>query len=263
MSHEPTPRVVILCGGKGSRFPEETRVRPKPMVMIGDRPILWHIMKLYSHYGFHRFVLCLGHLGNVIRDYFLRYHEHNADVLLRLGEATEIGYLAPCPEKWEIVLAETGGETNTGGRVRAVEQYIDTDWFHLTYGDGVGDVDIAALIESHRQAGTLATLTGVFPRSRYGEMTVEDSRVTAFSEKPDTRDAPINGGFFVLQKEALDYIPGDVPWEAEPLQRLAADGRLSCYTHPGFWQCMDTAAERDHLNSLWPDPAPWAVWRPK
>jgi len=261
MDNDRRPRVVILCGGRGARFPEETQVRPKPMVTIGGQPILWHIMKLYSHYGLRRFVLCLGYLGNVIRDFFLRYHEHSTDALLRLGAATEIEYVAPCPEDWEILLAETGPETQTGGRVLAVEKYIDTDYFHLTYGDGIGDVDLDALVRCHQQAGRLVTLTGVFPRSHYGEMTVREGEVTSFAEKPELTRAPINGGFFVVQREALRRIPGDVPWEREPLAQLAAEGQLSCYTHRGFWHCMDTAAERDRLNSLWPEPAPWAVWR--
>jgi glucose-1-phosphate cytidylyltransferase len=257
----PKPeRVVILCGGRGYRMEGETDVRPKPMIPIGDRPVLWHIMKIYSHYGYNRFVLCLGYKGDAIRDYFLRYHEYTQDFIVRLGERTEVEHQAPSEEKWEIVLAETGINTTTGGRMLAIRDYLDTPCFLMTYGDGVSNVNLEALMAAHREAGRLATMTAVPPASRFGEVDFEGDLIRGFSEKPAQSAMRINGGFFVLERETLDYIHGDEFFEAEPMTRLAAAGQLTGFLHEGFWECMDTPTERDRLNARWRADAPWAIW---
>lgn len=254
-------RVVILCGGRGYRMGEESEVRPKPMTLIGNRPVLWHIMKIYAYFGYRRFVLCLGYKGDLIRDYFLRLHEYTQDVVITTGAQTRIECLGPCDEDWEIVLAETGIATTTGGRLLAVRRYLDTPRFLMTYGDGVADVDLDALVAAHQAGGRLATLTAVPPSARFGELEIEGDLVRGFAEKPVRSHMRINGGFFVLEQGALDYIPGDVFFEREPLMNLARDGQLGCFHHEGFWQCMDTPAERDYLNQLWEGDAPWALWR--
>lgn len=254
---------MILCGGRGYRMGEETDLRPKPMVLIGGRPILWHIMKTYSHFGYQRFVLCLGYKGDMIRDYFLRYHHYTQDLIVRTGERTRVEHVAPSDEEWEIVLAETGASAATGSRLKTIERYIDTPRFMMTYGDGLADVDLDALVQAHVSAGRLATLTAVRPAGRFGELDIAGSEVTGFAEKPETTRSRVNGGFFVLERKVLDYIEGDVFFEQAPLARLAHEGQLACYLHDGFWQCMDTPAERDRLNALWETSAPWAVWQRK
>jgi glucose-1-phosphate cytidylyltransferase len=238
----------------------ETDVRPKPMVPIGERPVLWHIMKIYSHFGYRRFVLCLGYKGDAIRDYFLRYHEYTQDFIVTLGDQTRVEHQRPADEDWEIVLAETGINTTTGGRLLAIRQYLDTPSFLMTYGDGVSDVNLDAVVDLHQRAGRLATMTAVPAASRFGEVDFEGDLVHGFTEKPEQGAVRINGGFFVLEREALDAIEGDEFFEAAPLSRLAAAGQLSCYLHEGFWQCMDTPTERDRLNALWREHPPWAVW---
>ena len=253
-------RVVILCGGRGYRMETETDLRPKPMITIGERPVLWHIMKIFSHFGYHRFVLALGYKGDVIRDYFLHYHEYSQDFILTLGEDTRVEHQAPSDEPWEIVFAETGVNTTTGGRLLAVQKYLDTPEFLLTYGDGVSDVNLDAVRDLHSRGGRLATVTAVPPASRFGELDIQGEVVRGFSEKPLQSALRINGGFFVLDREALGYIHGDEFFEQAPLTRLAQDGQLGCYLHDGFWQCMDTPTERDHLNALWAQGAPWSVW---
>ncbi len=256
-------KVVILAGGKGTRLREETEHRPKPMIEIGGRPILWHIMKLYAHHGFTEFVICLGHKGDVIRDYFLNYEARNADVTVTLGERT-IHVHAPVAETgWKVTLAETGDDTMTGGRVRRVASYLDTDEFLVTYGDGVSDVDINALMSHHRRHGRIATVTAVHPASRFGELGIEDGIVRVFQEKPQVHEGWINGGFFVFQRSIIDMLTGDADsLESGLLTRLAGQNQLTVYQHGGFWQCMDTFREYQLLNARWvAKDAPWAVWQ--
>ena len=257
-------RVVILCGGRGYRMGDETDVRPKPMIQIGNRPIVWHVMKIYSHFGYRRFVLCLGYKGDMFRDYFLHYHEYSQNFIVRTIQEPRVENLYPCDEDWEIVLAETGTNTTTGGRMRAIEHLIDTPHFLMTYGDGVADVDIDALVALHSAKGRVATLTAVHPGPRFGELETEGDLVRGFKEKPESsKSFLINGGFFALQQDVFQYIQDDVFFEAAPIARLAQEEQLGCYTHHGFWQCMDTPAERDYLNELWQTGAPWAQWDKK
>jgi glucose-1-phosphate cytidylyltransferase len=256
-------KVVILAGGKGTRLREETDHKPKPMIEIGGRPILWHVMKLYAHHGFREFVICLGYKGDVIRDYFLNYEARNADVTVTLGERTVELHAVVAERGWKVTLAETGEETMTGGRVRRVASYLDGDEFMVTYGDGVADVDIGALLAHHRAAGRLATVTAVHPGSRFGELAIEDGIVRVFKEKPQVHQGWINGGFFVFDRRIAEGITGDSDsLESGLLTRLAAENQLTVYQHGGFWQCMDTFREYQLLNSRWQiGDAPWAVWR--
>jgi len=256
--------VVILCGGQGTRLREETEHKPKPMVEIGDHPILWHIMKHYGHHGLERFVLCLGYKGWAIKQFFLRYHEMQRDFTLAMkGDPVPQFHNARGEESWRVTCAETGLETGTGGRLRRVRPYIDTGTFLFTYGDAVGTVDLDALLDFHHRKGTIATVTGVHPTSRYGEMQVRDGMAVEFNEKPTVAEGVVSGGFFVFQREVFDYL-GDDPGlflEAEPLQRLARDGQLAVYVHEGFWHPMDTYRDYLHLNGLWRSgAAPWKLW---
>jgi len=258
---------MILCGGLGSRLHEETEFRPKPMLEIGGRPILWHIMKLYASFGWTRFVLCLGYKGQVIREFFLNYRSHQSDMTLTLGDGKPPVYHGNPPEEnWEVTLVETGLNTQTGGRVGRGGSYLQEETFCLTYGDGLGDIDLAALLAFHRRHGKTATVTGVRPPGRFGEMEMSaDGRVVQFNEKPQTTQGMINGGFFVFNRRFLtDYIrpDADLVLEREPLQRLAQDGELMVYPHTGFWQPMDTYREYKLLNDLWDSGrAPWKRWR--
>jgi glucose-1-phosphate cytidylyltransferase len=256
--------VVILCGGQGTRLREETEYRPKPMVEIGAQPILWHIMKIYGHYGFRRFILCLGYKGWVIKQYFLRYNEMHRDFTVRLDGSRQLEFHnEDGDEDWEVTCAETGAETGTGGRLKRVAQYLDTSTFCFTYGDAVARIDLDALLDLHFRAGRLATVTGVHPTSRYGEMQVQGSQVVEFNEKPTIAEGVVSGGFFVFQKEALRYL-SDEPGlllELEPLQALARNGDLSVYQHEEFWHPMDTYRDYLHLNGLWnAGKPPWKVW---
>lgn len=258
-------QVVILCGGKGTRLREETEYRPKPMVPVGDFPILWHIMKTYAHYGHKEFILCLGYKGQVIKDYFLNYRYLSNDFTLKLGQDQELAFhgSAGGEDDWTITMANTGEDTMTGGRVKRVEKYIKGDYVMLTYGDGVGNIDINALIEFHKKHGKLATLTGVRPPGRFGELMTDDSLITEFNEKPQTSGGRINGGFFVFSRDVFKYLSADAGsiLEQEPLRSLAADRQLACYPHDGFWQPMDTFREFEMLNQLWAKKqAPWKVW---
>jgi glucose-1-phosphate cytidylyltransferase len=256
-------KAVILAGGLGSRLSEETDVKPKPMVTVGGRPILWHVMKLYSHYGITDFIIALGYKGYVIKEYFANYFLHMSDVTFDL-RTNAIEVHENSSEPWRVTLVDTGEETMTGGRIRRVAKYLDNSTFLATYGDGVGDVDIEALIRLHREQGRLATLTATQPPGRFGRIRVEgDCRVTSFDEHADNRDAWINGGFFVLEPGALDYIEGDdTMFEQGPLARLAADDQLRAYKHDGFWLPMDTLRDRRRLEALWESgEAPWKVWR--
>jgi len=256
--------VVILCGGQGTRLREETEYRPKPMVEIGGHPILWHIMKIYGHYDVGRFILCLGYKGWHIKQYFLRYHEYLRDFTLDLSSnAPPDFHNLDGHEPWRITCAETGELTGTGGRLKRVSHYVDTDTFFFTYGDAVGNLDIPALLDFHYRQGRVATVTGVHPTSRYGEMVVEDGLALEFNEKPTVAEGMVSGGFFVFQKEVFDYL-GDDPQlflELEPLRQLARDRQLSVYRHEGFWHPMDTYRDYLHLNEEWRKGAPgWRIW---
>lgn len=255
-------KAVILAGGLGSRLSEETDVKPKPMVTVGGLPILWHLMKLYGHHGITEFVIALGYKGYVIKEYFANYFLHMSDVTIDVSNnALEVHETSS--EPWRVTLVDTGAETMTGGRIRRVAKYLDNSTFLVTYGDGVGDVDIQATIRLHREHGRLATLTATQPPGRFGRIRLEgDSRVTGFDEHADNRDAWINGGFFVLEPGVLDYIEGDdTVFEQGPLMRLAADDQLRAYKHNGFWLPMDTLRDRRRLEALWESgEAPWKVW---
>ncbi len=256
-------KVVILCGGLGTRLREETEFRPKPMVPIGSLPILWHIMKIYAHHGHTEFVLCLGYRGEMIKDYFRNYHWNTSDVTIRLGAQPDIQYhTSHQEENWSVTLVDTGATTMTGGRLKRVLPFIGEENFLLTYGDGLTDSDINASIESHLASKAVVTLTAVQPESRFGELGLDGSTVTAFSEKPDHAAGFINGGFFVVNKSIGDYLAGDdCILERQPLNRLAAEGKIHAYKHTGFWQCMDTYREQQLLTSLWENnKAPWKVW---
>jgi glucose-1-phosphate cytidylyltransferase len=255
-------KAVILAGGLGTRLSEETSLRPKPMVEIGGRPIIWHIMKMYSHFGVNEFVICLGYKGYMIKEYFANYGLHMSDVTIDMRSGS-IQVHRNTAEDWRISLVDTGDETMTGGRLKRAMSYLgDDSSFCLTYGDGVGDVDIGAAIEFHRMHGKRATVTAVRPLSRFGQLELEDDRVTAFAEKPLEEGGWINGGFFVLSRQVEDYIEGDSSiWEREPMERLAAEGELRAFFHDGFWQPMDTLRDRQRLEELWASrAAPWRVW---
>ncbi|MBI5680695.1 MAG: glucose-1-phosphate cytidylyltransferase [Methanobacterium sp.] len=257
-------KAVILCGGKGTRLREETEVRPKPMVQIGNRPVLWHIMKIYAAYGFKDFVICLGYKGNMIKEYFLNYEMMNNDFTIQLGNFESIQVHSNHEEAdWTVTLADTGEETQTGGRVKKIEKYIDEDTFMLTYGDGVADINIKELLKFHKSHGKIGTMTAVHPPSRFGELTIEGDQVTEFTEKPQTKEGLISGGFFVLNTEFFEYLTDDDSCilEKEPLEKLAADGELMIYSNKKFWQCVDTYRELELLNNLWKNAnPPWKVW---
>lgn len=258
-------KVVILCGGLGTRLREETEVRPKPMIEIGGRPILWHIMKTYAHYGFREFVLCLGYKGEIIKRFFAEYDLLTNDVSITMGPGglqMEI-HRERDDHEWRVTLADTGALTKTGARVKRVERYVDSDMFMLTYGDGVTDLDIGRLLEFHRAHGKIGTVTGVLPPSRYGELSIRGKQVLTFREKPTDGENSINGGYFVFQRQFFQYLAADdeCVLEREPLERLAKDGELMVYQHRGFWQCMDTYRDLEFLKGLWEGgAAPWMVW---
>jgi len=254
-------KAVILAGGLGTRLAEETSVRPKPMVEIGGRPVLWHILKNYSHHGINDFVICLGYRGYLIKEYFANYFLHMSDVTFDLAENRMKVCHRHC-EPWRVTLVDTGEQTQTGGRLRRVARYIDDGTFCFTYGDGLSNVDIGASIRFHRQQRRLATLTAVQPAGRFGALDIVDKCITRFEEKPQGDGSWINGGFFVLEPEVLTHLDGDATvWEREPLERLARDRQLSAFTHAGFWQPMDTLRDKMRLEELWQSgEAPWKVW---
>ncbi|MEE8138601.1 MAG: glucose-1-phosphate cytidylyltransferase [Thermoanaerobaculia bacterium] len=256
--------VVILCGGQGTRLREETEYKPKPMVEIGGQPILWHIMKIYGHFGIERFILCLGYKGWIIKQYFLRYHEMMRDFTIPMdGTSPPVFHNREGEERWKVTCAETGEESGTGTRLWRVRDYIDTDTFFFTYGDAIGDIDIDRLLEYHREHGRIATVTGVHPTSRYGEMMVENGRAVEFNEKATVADGVVSGGFFVFQREVFDYLSDDPALflEFDPLRHLAGDGQLSVYLHEGCWEPMDTFRDYLHLNELWKGGrAGWKMW---
>jgi glucose-1-phosphate cytidylyltransferase len=253
-------KAVILAGGLGSRISEETIMRPKPMIEIGEKPILWHIMKIYSAYGIHDFIICLGYKGYIIKEYFANYFLHMSDVTLNIAKNT-VEVHQNNSEPWSITLVETGEKTMTGGRLKRIAKYIDDD-FCFTYGDGLANVDINKLIHFHREQGRLATMTAVQPPGRFGALSLEDKKIIGFREKPDGDGAWVNGGFFVLSPQVLEYISNDTTiWEQQPLERLATEGNLSAYFHQGFWQPMDTLRDKNQLETLWmTGEAPWKVW---
>jgi len=258
-------KVVILCGGQGTRLREETEYRPKPLVELGGRPILWHIMKLYAHFGFHDFILCLGYRGTMIKDYFLNYEAMNNDFTICLGRQNQIAYHGAHDEQgYKVTLADTGLETMTGARVKRVERYLDGDTFMVTYGDGLSDLDITKLLEFHRSHGRLATVTTMRPLSRFGMLNLDsEGRVLDFAEKPQL-DGWASAGFFVFDRRVLDYVDAapSCVLEREPLERLARDCELMAYRHAGFFYAMDTYREYTYLNDLWNrGSAPWAVWQ--
>jgi glucose-1-phosphate cytidylyltransferase len=255
-------KTVILAGGLGTRLSEETIIRPKPMVELGGRPILWHIMKLYGHFGINDFVICLGYKGYTIKEYFANYFLHNSDVTINLRN-NELQVHQNSSEPWTVTLVDTGDETATGGRLRRVRQHVDGETFCFTYGDGLADVDISALIAFHRQQKTHATLTAVQPPGRFGVIDIDEDKIRDFAEKPPGDGSWINGGFFVLEPEVFDLIDNDATWwEREPLETLARGGQLSAFRHTGFFHPMDTMRDKTYLEELWSSGrAPWNVWR--
>ncbi|MEI2783623.1 MAG: glucose-1-phosphate cytidylyltransferase [Candidatus Competibacter sp.] len=254
-------KAVILAGGLGTRLSEETVLKPKPMVEIGGRPILWHIMKIYSAHGINEFVVCCGYKGYLIKEYFANYFLYMSDVTFDMAN-NRMEVHVKHAEPWRVTLVDTGQETMTGGRVRRIRDYLDNQTFCLTYGDGVSDVDIGALLAFHRRQETLVTVSGVQPSGRYGVLEVEQERVMAFQEKPTGNGIWVSGGFFVVEPRALDYIESDASiWEREPLDRIAAEGQLAIFKHGGFWAAMDTLRDKYHLEQLWANGrAPWKVW---
>jgi glucose-1-phosphate cytidylyltransferase len=255
-------KVVILAGGMGTRLSEETELKPKPMVEIGGKPMLWHIMKCYSHFGFNDFIICCGYKGSYIRDYFSHYYMHQSDITIDLEKNTS-EYHHSQAEPWRVTLVDTGLQTMTGGRIKRVQKYIGANRFMLTYGDGVSDVDISALVAFHAASGRLATLTAVQPSGKFGVLGLEGDTIMSFQEKPKGDGAWINGGFFVLEPGVFDYInEGDrTIWEQAPSENLARDRKLGAYRHTGFWQSMDTIRDRNVLESLWNSgKAPWKMW---
>ena len=255
-------KAVILAGGLGTRLSEETAVRPKPMVEVGGKPVLWHLLKLFSHHGINDFVICLGYRGYVIKECFANYFLHMSDVTFDLAENRMEVCHRHC-EPWRVTLVDTGEHTQTGGRLRRVREYLGDESFCFTYGDGLADVDVGALVRFHHQQKRLATITAVQPPGRFGALDIADARITRFEEKPQGDGSWINGGFFVLQPAAIDLIHGDeTVWEREPMESLARDAQLSAWTHRGFWQPMDTLRDRALLERLWQSgQAPWKVWQ--
>ena len=255
-------KAVILAGGLGTRLSEETATRPKPMVEVGGRPILWHILKMYAHHGINDFVICCGYKGYVLKEYFANYFLHMSDVTFDMrSNRMEVHHKRA--EPWNVTLVDTGESSMTGGRLKRVAQYVERDEaFCFTYGDGVSDVDISATLDFHRAHGKLATLTGTYPAARFGALEIEGKRVLRFKEKPRGEGGMINGGFFVLKPQVIDLIAGDTTiWEKEPLNTLAARGELMAYEHDGFWQPMDTLRDKQLLDDLWASgKAPWKQW---
>jgi glucose-1-phosphate cytidylyltransferase len=256
-------KAVILAGGFGTRLAEETGVRPKPMVEIGDKPILWHIMKIYSTYGLNDFIICLGYKGHMIKEYFSKYSLYRSDVTFNLSD-NSMKIHRNKTEPWNITLVDTGKKSMTGGRIRRIRDYIENETFCLTYGDGVTDININRLIAFHKQQEVLATLTAVQSPGRFGafQLSENQNKIHAFKEKPKGDGAWINGGFFVLEPGVIDYIEGDLTtWEQEPMECLAKDGELAAYRHYGFWQNMDSLRDKMYLESLWAEPEPpWKIW---
>lgn len=254
-------KLVILAGGLGTRISEETHLKPKPMIEIGGKPVLWHIMKHYSAHGVHEFIICLGYKGYLIKEYFANYFLHMSDVTIDMQQNKMIVHEQKA-EPWKVTLVDTGENVMTGGRLKRVRKYLGEDDFCFTYGDGVGDVDITSLINFHNQQQTLATVTAIQPPGRFGALDMENDKILRFKEKPSGDGNWINGGFFVLSPKVVDYISGDdTSWEKEPIEQLARDGQLSAFKHCGFWKPMDTLRDKTQLEALWESGnAPWKTW---
>jgi glucose-1-phosphate cytidylyltransferase len=256
-------KAVILAGGYGTRISEESAIRPKPMVEIGNRPILWHIMKIYSAHGINEFIICCGYKGHMIKEYFANYYLHHADVTFDMRENRMTVHYTKI-EPWQVTLVDTGENTMTGGRIKRIQPYVGNETFCLTYGDGVSDVDIRALLAYHREQGVTVTLTAVQPPGRFGAFSLSEGQtlIESFKEKPKGDGAYINGGFFVVEPAAFDLIAGDeTVWEREPLEQLAQRGQLAAYRHHGFWHPMDTLRDKNYLEGLWQSgQAPWKIW---
>jgi len=259
------PKVVILCGGRGTRLREETELKPKPLIEIGGKPILWHIMKIYSFHGYNEFVLCLGYKGELIKEYFYNYQLHTNDCTIQLGKNhTTTFHSQTDEEQWKVTLADTGIDTLKGSRIKQIEKYIEGDIFMVTYGDGVADIDINKLITFHKKHKKIGTLTGVRPPSRFGDIVAKENKVISFSEKAQASGGLINGGFFVFNRKIFDYVDcgENCDFEFGALEQLAQDGQLMVYDHPGTWECMDTYRETQHLNKLWNEnKAFWKLWK--
>ena len=254
-------KAVILAGGFGTRISEETTARPKPMIEIGGKPVLWHILKIYSHYGVNDFIICLGYKGYMIKEYFANYFLHMSDVTIDLS-TNRVEVHHKHAEPWRITLVDTGEQTETGGRLKRVADYLDGETFCFTYGDGLSDVNVIGLVAFHKAKGLLATVCAVQPPGRFGAIDIEGHCITRFEEKPSGDGSWINGGFFVLEPEVMEQLAGDnTVWERDPLEALAKEGQLSAYMHNGFWQPMDTLRDKTKLEDLWQTgKAPWKVW---
>jgi len=253
-------KAIILAGGLGTRISEESHLRPKPMIEIGGKPILWHIMKIYSHYGLRDFVICLGYRGYVVKEYFANYFLHMSDVTFDMAH-NQMEVHQKYAEPWRVTLVDTGEATLTGGRLKKVKEYVENETFCLTYGDGVSDLNIREEIAFHRKHGKLATVTAIQPPGRYGALNIDNEEVLNFQEKPAGDGSWINGGFFVLEPQIFDYIDNDqTSWEVEPLQQLASESQLMAYRHTGFWQAMDTLRDKNQLEEFWKSVPPWKVW---
>lgn len=258
-----TLKVVILAGGLGTRISEESHLRPKPMIEIGEKPILWHIMKIYSHYGFNDFVICLGYKGHMIKEFFANYYLHMSDVTYDFRDGNKLVTHQNVAEPWRVTLVDTGLGTQTGGRIKRIQKYIGNEPFLLTYGDGVSDIDIKKLIEFHKERGKIATITAVQPNARFGVLDIdEEATVRSFREKAKEDGGWINAGFMVLEPEVFEYLSEDreCVFEQKPLRKLAKDNQLSAYKYDGFWQCMDTQRDKGMLEELWKHEAPWKKW---
>lgn len=256
-------KVVIFAGGLGTRLSEETEIRPKPMVEVGGKPIIWHIMKMYGSFGFNDFIICLGYKGYIIKEYFMHYYMHNSDLTIELkNNKVDVHYSTA--EAFRVTLVDTGLNTKTAGRLKRVQKYLGDEDFMLTYGDGVADVDLDGLLQFHRSHGKIATVTAVQPEGRFGGMEINDNGIVdQFKEKPKGDDKWINGGFFVLKPEVFNYLegnPDDLMWEEAPMQKLASDRQLAAYQHQGFWKCMDAMRDKIELETLWQTNPKWKTW---
>lgn len=255
-------KIVLLAGGLGTRISEETGFKPKPMIEIGGKPIIWHIMKLYSSYGFNDFIICLGYKGYMLKEYFANYFLHQSDITINLKDNSIETHQSKA-EPWKITLIDTGADTMTGGRVKRIKDFVGDETFMMTYGDGVGNIDIKALVKMHKENGKKATVTAVQPSGRFGAINVnKEGIISSFQEKPKGDGGWINGGFFVLEPSVFDYIEGDkIMWEREPMEALANENELMAFKHHGFWQPMDTLRDKNTLEKLWSeDDAPWKTW---
>jgi glucose-1-phosphate cytidylyltransferase len=256
-------KTVILAGGLGTRISEESHLKPKPMIEIGGSPMLWHIMKYYSHFGFNEFVICCGYKGYVIKEYFADYYLHRSDVTFDFSDDNKMIVHNNVAEPWKVTVVDTGLNTQTGGRIARIQKYIGNERFLMTYGDGVSDIDLPKLLKSHEQSGKTVTLSAIQPGGRFGVLDINDrdGTITGFHEKAKENGGWINAGFMVMEPEVFGYLDGDgCVFERAPLEALSAAGKLGVYKHSGFWQCMDTARDRDRLEYLWADNAPWKVW---